>query len=147
MIEHFTLKMLERYKVDPKRVTIFVADEATKRLWAEKGKRGKPQIHTDEMLEEKWEPALYRERLKNKPYGKRIVVGVKNIGSQRNWIQNHYPEGTHLISLDDDLVQISELRDGKYVEIGGAKAFHRLIGQGFAECCRAWWRSDRQKLC
>jgi hypothetical protein len=134
MIEHFTLKMLERYKVDPKRVTIFVADEATKRLWAEKGKRGKPQIYTDETLENKREPALYRERLKNNPYGKRIVVGVKNIGSQRNWIQNYYPEGTHLISLDDDLVQISELRNGKYVEIGGAKAFHRLISQGFSEC-------------
>jgi hypothetical protein len=134
MIAHFTLKMLERYKVDPQRVTIFVADEVTKRLWVETGKKGKPQIHADKALEEQREPDLYRERLKNNPYGKRIVVGVKNIGSQRNWIQNYYPEGTHLISLDDDLVKISELKDGKYVEIGGAKAFHRLIRQGFAEC-------------
>jgi hypothetical protein len=134
MIAEYTLRMLERYRVDPRRVTIFVADDVTKRLWIEKGKKGKPKIRSDETLESKREPDLYRERLKGNPYGQRIVVGVKNIGSQRNWIQNHYPVGTHLISLDDDLVRISELKNGKYVEIGGAKAFDRLIRQGFAEC-------------
>jgi hypothetical protein len=134
MIAHFTLKMLERYKVDPNRVTIFVADDVTKRLWVETSKKRTPRIHSDKQLEEKREPALYRERLKHNPYGKRIVVGVKNIGSQRNWIQNYYPEGTHLISLDDDLVQISELKNGKYADIGSGKAFHSLIRQGFDEC-------------
>lgn len=134
MIAAFTLKMLERYRVDPSRVTIFVADEITKKLWVEAGKGKRPRIHSSDELEAKREPQLYRERLRENPYGKRIVVGVKNIGSQRNWIQNHYPDGTHLISLDDDLVQISELKNGKYRDIGGSKAFDRLIRQGFAEC-------------
>jgi hypothetical protein len=134
MIADFTLKMLARYKVDPKRVTIFVADAVTEKLWVEKGKRGQAQVHASDELESKADPQLYRERLKNNPYGQRIVVGVKNIGSQRNFIQNHYPEGTHLISMDDDLVRISALYHDKYREIRGPKEFSRIVENGFMEC-------------
>jgi len=126
--------MLERYKVDPNRVTIFVADEVTKQLWIEPTRTGRPKVHTSHRRESAPEPQLYRQRLRNTPYGKRIVVGVKNIGSQRNFIQNYYPEGTHLISMDDDLVRISELHREKYREIDGAAEFDAIIKRGFTEC-------------
>ena len=134
MIADFTLKMLERYKVDPARVTIFVADELTRKLWVEPSKRGRLKVFSSDLFEDQREPALYRERLKDSPYGNQIVVGVKNIGSQRNFIQNYYPEGTHLISIDDDLVKISELFEGRYREIGGARAFRKVVANGFSEC-------------
>jgi hypothetical protein len=35
-------------------------------------------------------------------YG-RIVVGVKGLVQQREFIENYYPEGTRIISLDDDI--------------------------------------------
>jgi len=166
MLPHCTLKMLERYRVDPKRVTIFIADAITERLWVEDKIRGKSKPddwdereyqerhdgsgrrkiwirHTKE-LEGESDVMLYKKRLAGNPYGKRIVVGVKGIGPQRNFIQNYYPDGTHLISLDDDLSGLFELllnhtktRKGKWADQGidvGGKEFHRIIKQGFAKC-------------
>lgn len=124
-----TLKLLEQYDVDPKRVTLFVADAFTKKVWVEESGR----VKSSEELEDLKDPVLYRRRLKGNRYGKRIVVGVKNIGSQRNFIQNYYPEGTHLVSMDDDLRQVSRLVDGKYRPING-KQFDTLIRRNFEQC-------------
>lgn len=166
MIAHFTLKMLERYGVDPKRVTIFVADAVTEKLWVEDKVKGKSEpddlkkyeyeervdgsrkkkvwVRRSTELELESDALLYKKRLKGNSYGSRIVVGVKGIGSQRNFIQNYYPEGTHLLSIDDDLSGLFELRmnykktrDGgvrdEGVDVRGAK-FDKIIREAFSEC-------------
>jgi hypothetical protein len=168
MIADFTLKMLERYNVDPKRVTIFVADDRTRKLWVEDKIKGKSKpddhkkyeyetrddgsrerkvwVRRSKELEEFSDAVLYKKRLKNNPYGQRIVVGKKGIGPQRNFIQRYYPEGTHLLSLDDDLSGLFELmlnakvtKEGKIrdegVDVGGKK-FHAIIRKAFEECHR-----------
>jgi hypothetical protein len=33
----------------------------------------------------------------------RVVIGVLGIGPQRNFITAHYPEGTYIVSMDDDI--------------------------------------------
>ena len=168
MIARFTLKMLERYGVDPKRVTIFVADAVTNKLWVEEKIKGKSKpddalkfefeerddgsrkkkvwVRRSKELEQDSDAVLYKNRLLGNPYGGRIVVGVKGIGPQRNFIQNYYPEGTHLLSIDDDLSGLFELllnhkktRSGgvrdEGVDVKGNK-FNKIIQQSFSECHR-----------
>jgi hypothetical protein len=69
------------------------------------------------------------------------------LGPQRNFIQRYYREGTHLISIDDDLTGLFELRlnhkktksgtiRDEPVDVGG-RAFHRIIRETFRECHRS----------
>ncbi len=76
-IKDKTLKMLNEYNIDKKRIKIFVAN--------------------------KEEEKLYRESLNNEY---KIVVGVLTIGAQRNFIEKYYKEGTRLMMFDDDLEQV-----------------------------------------
>lgn len=53
------------------------------------------------------EKELYRTALaKSKWKNVKIVEGVDGIMEQRNFIIKYFPEGTHIISLDDDVEQI-----------------------------------------
>lgn len=105
-IKKKTLKVLESYNIDPKRITIFVADDV--------------------------EYELYAKSLKDTPY-KKIVVGVHTIGAQRNFIERYYPEGTKLMMFDDDVeevqVKISEQKLGRVQDLE-----KEIIERGFEEC-------------
>lgn len=105
-IKKKTLKVLESYNIDPKRITIFVANE--------------------EELE------AYTKSLAGTPYQK-LVVGVPTIGAQRNFIERYYPEGTRLMMFDDDVEEvqkkISEQKLGRIEDLE-----KEVILRGFEEC-------------
>jgi len=101
-----TLALLQRYRIDPKRVTIFVAND-------------------DEYRD-------YQAALAGTPY-KRLVVGTVGVGAIRNIIHRYYPENTYLVSLDDDLQGV--LRKGsskRYCEVFSLET--EVIGPGFKAC-------------
>eukprot|EP00397_Hematodinium_sp_SG-2012_P004298 GEMP01004309.1.p1 GENE.GEMP01004309.1~~GEMP01004309.1.p1 ORF type:complete len:977 (+),score=254.86 GEMP01004309.1:239-3169(+) len=76
-----TLSLLERQLIPVEYVSLFVNGE---------------QEH------ESYRKALAKSTWKDV----KIVVGVDGILEQRNFIQDYYPEGTYIVSLDDDLEQI-----------------------------------------
>lgn len=56
---------------------------------------------------------IYADVVPKNLYGK-IVVGVKGITNQRKFIVKYFPEGTHVVSMDDDVEKFLRLsRDGK----------------------------------
>lgn len=105
-IKKKTLKVLESYNIDPKRITIFVADET--------------------------EYESYQYSLMHTPY-KNVVIGVPTIGAQRNFIERYYPEGTKLMMFDDDIeeiqVKISEQKLGRVEDLE-----KEIVERGFEEC-------------
>jgi hypothetical protein len=42
----------------------------------------------------------------------KMIVGVKGLANQRLFIRNYYPEGTRILSLDDDIRSVKIKRDG-----------------------------------
>lgn len=105
-IKKKTLRVLEEYKIDPSKITIFVANQD--------------------------EYEIYFESLKDTPYRLKIVVGVPTIGAQRNYIERYYPEGTNLMMFDDDVEEvqkkISEQKLGRVEDLE-----KEIIFQGFTE--------------
>ena len=55
------------------------------------------------VVEEEYE--LYQQTL-NPLYYNQIIIGKKGLVNQRHFIQKQYPEGTHIVSLDDDIEKI-----------------------------------------
>ena len=51
---------------------------------------------------------LYKSKIPKTLYHK-LVIGVKGLKNQRNYISNYYPEGTHIVQMDDDLEKIVQL--------------------------------------
>ena len=47
----------------------------------------------------------------------RIIKGVKGITPQRRFISTYFPEGTHVVSIDDDVEAVYRLIDGKLLSI------------------------------
>lgn len=74
-----TLKVLNESDVNPEKIDIFVADEEEK--------------------------SLYEKTLDNGTYG-RIIIGKVGLKENRTFIQNFYPEGQYIVSLDDDIEEI-----------------------------------------
>ena len=77
-----TLAFLERQSIDPKRVTIFVADESERKK--------------------------YQKALVDNPY-QTIVVAAPGIKEVRNFMWEHYPEGTPVVFMDDDVGDVKIL--------------------------------------
>jgi hypothetical protein len=101
-----TLPLLARQRIEPKAITVFVADEQ--------------------------EEKEYRAKLARGTYGA-IVVGKLGIVHQRNFILDHYPAGERVLSIDDDIMQISYAVNKQLVEC------HDLIGvaeSGFEHCTK-----------
>ena len=109
-IQEKTLKVLEPYDIDPKRIKIFINDN-------------EPEYD------------IYTEALASNAYAKDIEVvrGVPTIGHQRNFIEKWYPEGTNLMMFDDDIeevqVKISEQKLGRVQDLE-----KEIIQRGFDEC-------------
>jgi hypothetical protein len=102
-----TLAVLEKYQVDPKKVTIFVAD--------------------------KHEQHDYRTVLADSPYGSNIVVGEVGIGAIRRHMQKWYPQGAYVVHMDDDLQQIlRKVDDKKFEPIENFE--EEVVKPGFEAC-------------
>lgn len=96
-----TLRCLERTDIRAP-ITVFVADQK--------------------------EYDVYRAAL---PSSINVVRGARGIPNQRNYIQRYYPEGTHLVFLDDDLQKIVGLdANGNRVH---AVKMHAFIQQAFKQ--------------
>ena len=108
-----TLSTLEKYKIPKKSIYIFVIEE---------------QLD------------LYKNIIGNE-YN--IIVGVLGISEQRAFISNYFEEGERLVSMDDDIKKILELKmkdNKKYLE--DIEDFNKLIQHAFrlidlekASCC------------
>ena len=82
LIQVKTLALLHKHNIPASKITIFVANQ--------------------EQLE------LYKTKVPAWLYGN-LVVGVIGLRNQRNFIMEYYPEGTHIVQMDDDLDKIMEL--------------------------------------
>ena len=82
ILKEQTLNTLDRLCADRERIHVFVADDAEREVY---------------------EDALNGEY--------RIVVGVRGISSQRKYYHEYFPEGTRIISLDDDIADLMEKQD------------------------------------
>jgi len=86
LIQIKTLALLKKHNIPPERITIFVANQ-------EQYNQYKTEIS----------PQLYGN----------LVIGVIGLRNQRNFIMNYYPEGKHIVQMDDDLDKIMELTEDK----------------------------------
>ena len=106
-----TCALLERHDVDPARVTLFTASE-------------------EEM--EKYKVALKKTKY---AHGFNFAVGKPGMGAIRNYIQTYYPEGTHVMNLDDDLSDVMEkISDKKMEPLKDGTFQEKVVARGFEEC-------------
>lgn len=107
-----TLSMLERYGVDPDRVTVFVAS-------------------TEEYLR-------YRAAMGNNPYSDQVtlVVGVPGLINQRSYYSNKYYEaGTPIVNIDDDIYDLRvKISDKKAPSMEGILDFDEVVASMFDIC-------------
>ena len=82
LIQNKTLSLLHKHNINPKQIHIFVADR------------------------EQYD--LYKTKIPRDLYNK-LIIGVKGLKNQRNYINNYYPEGYHIVEMDDDIDKIVEL--------------------------------------
>lgn len=101
-----TLKYLSSEQIDPQQITIFVASEIEKRLYE--------TILT---------PGTYS----------RLVVGVPTISRQRQFIRDFYPEGTQILSIDDDIKKLKFLNPRPLIEVA-----NQLFQLTKEELCTLW---------
>lgn len=78
LLKQKTIALLERYKVDKSKITVFVANEQ--------------------------EAAIYREALPDY----QIVVAVKGLVSARVFYNNYYAKDTRILNLDDDMAELKQ---------------------------------------
>jgi hypothetical protein len=82
LIQVKTLALLHRHGIPANKINIFVANQK--------------------------QYDLYKAKVPTWLYSK-LVIGVIGLRNQRNFIMDYYPEGTHLVQMDDDLDKIMEL--------------------------------------
>ena len=82
LIQQKTLSLLKKHTIKSSHIVIFVANR------------------------EQYD--LYKSKIPKTLYHK-LVIGVKGLKNQRNYISNYYPEGTHIVQMDDDLEKIVQL--------------------------------------
>ena len=82
LIKTHTLKVLENYKISPRKIFIFVANKTE-----------------------------YKEYCKslNEKYHKNIIIGKKGLKNQRNYISSYFPVNSKIVQLDDDIKSINQL--------------------------------------
>jgi hypothetical protein len=101
-----TLKTLQYHKVPASKIYLFVANEEQKKLY-----------------EEGLEPGSVGH----------IIVGIKGLVPVRNFIFEHFPKGTPLVSFDDDVRGFVRLEGEKVRELRPAE-FGELVDMAFKEC-------------
>lgn len=105
-VKEKTLTTLQRYGVDPSKITIFVANQE--------------------------EYDIYEKTLDKTTYNN-IVIGEVGMGAIRRFIQKYYPEGTFVMNFDDDLSDIlMKENDKSMIPISNIET--DLIVRGFNAC-------------
>lgn len=61
----------------------------------------------------KEEKEIYNKYVSKKLYSGKIIVGIKGILNQRNFIINYFPKNQYIISIDDDIQDIMVKNDNK----------------------------------
>lgn len=82
LLKNNTLRLLAKYRINPKKIYIFVAN--------------------------KTEAKKYEKQLPEKAYNE-IIIGVKGLKNQRNFITKYFNEGEYIIQMDDDIEQLFKL--------------------------------------
>jgi hypothetical protein len=65
--------------------------------------------------------------------GYKVIVGVLGLVQQRNFIQTQFPKNAFLLSMDDDVENLSILHEGKLRPLGNLE---EVINLGFSECLK-----------
>ena len=112
-LKNKTLKVLQRYKIDPKKIVVFVADKEQEKI--------------------------YREALPKGSVGK-FVVGVPGIKNIRNFMPKYFSEGQYIFYMDDDIYKIydtystNKSKDKSTYKHRELKSLKDLIAQAFKLC-------------
>lgn len=102
---HRTLNFLERNSIDPKLIYVFIVEEEKEYYY-----RVLEQTHTE------WYAKI------------NIVVGIKGIAKQREFIENYFKEGDHIVMMDDDIQDIA------YGDPNEEVSLDELINNNFELC-------------
>jgi len=81
-IQQNTLAVLKKHNINPTHITIFVANQ--------------DQYN------------IYKNAIPANLYNN-IVIGLETLKNQRNFINDYYPEGKHIVEMDDDIKSIVQL--------------------------------------
>lgn len=65
---------------------------------------------------------LYEKELPNNCYNK-IIIGKLGISKQRTFIRYYFKEGEYVVSIDDDVEQLLELKNNKLVQVKDIHSF------------------------
>jgi len=79
ILKNRTMKFLMENDIDKSLIHLFVANEE--------------------------EQEAYSKHLDSNSYN-RIIIGVKGLANQRQYITDYFPEGTHILSMDDDIESV-----------------------------------------
>ena len=82
LIQSKTLSLLHKHNINSKLIYIFVSDK------------------------EQYD--LYKAKVPSSLYNK-LIIGVKGLKNQRNFINNYYTEGLQIVQMDDDIDKIVQL--------------------------------------
>ena len=94
-----TLSMLKKGKVPASKIFVFVIQEQLKD---------------------------YEESLDKDTYNK-IIVGKKGLVNQRDFINDYFPKGKNIVSLDDDITSIKKLIDSRFITVSN-------VNELFTDC-------------
>ena len=75
-------------------------------------------------LANKDEKKAYEDVVPKDLYNK-MVVGIKGIANQRNFIRNYFKNGEKIVSIDDDVQEVSKLSGDKLVKVTNLDVFFR----------------------
>ena len=98
LIQVKTLALLHKHNINSKLINIFVSDR------------------------EQYD--LYKSKITIKLYNN-LIIGVKGLKNQRNYINNYYPEGYHIVEMDDDIDKIVQLVVKKTSRKSTRKSLHK----------------------
>ena len=98
-----TLGTLARYKAPMENVNVFVAN--------------------DEEL------AVYQEALEKAGITVNLIVGVPGLCAQRRFIDSYFPKGTKLVCIDDDLHDIKQKVENKFIDM--ELTFDEMVEMGY----------------
>ena len=88
-----------------------------------RGKINKDKIYV--FVANKTEAKLYKEKLDPNTYGE-IIVGKKGLVQQRKFISQYFPQGTQIVSLDDDIQKLIKLNQhNKLTELKNLDSFFK----------------------
>ena len=128
ILKNKTLSTLGKSNVSASRIYIFVANMEEQR---------------------EYESVIPRESYN------RIVVGKLGIANQRIFIRNFFNEGEHIVSMDDDIEEISKVRGNGFVAVANLNKFfedafkelkkHKLYIWGVYPVRNAFFMKNRNK--